>query len=312
MPVPSRRRADADSDDPWGFGVPDGTLVELRHEPPPEPTDELPPAPPAEGANGIAPPTSGTPPSPVEPEPEPEPEPQPEPEPVAAAPPSAPAVVPPTAVPPPVAPPTVVAPTVAPPTVVPPAVVTPPPQPPSVVAPAAQAVSPPAPAPRAEVAPSPLDDSSDLRRDRRGDVRAPLGVDHAGDVRPYPQPPAVPPQRVAPGASRRFATAALALGLIVLSGAGAYLWFTAGADRSAEAARPVGTFVLSSHPPGAQVVVDGVPAGPTPLALQLTPGPHAVVVTGAGGISEQLSATVAAGESVSRHLVLEPPAPPRR
>jgi PEGA domain len=71
----------------------------------------------------------------------------------------------------------------------------------------------------------------------------------------------------------------------------------------------MGTLVLSSHPSGAQVVVDGQPAGTTPLALQLAAGPHAVVISGAAGVSEQFSTEVAAGSSASRHVSLVPPVP---
>lgn len=71
----------------------------------------------------------------------------------------------------------------------------------------------------------------------------------------------------------------------------------------------MGTLVVSSHPSGAQVAVDGQAAGTTPLALRVAPGRHAVVVTGAAGLSEQFSAEIAADSSESRHVSLVPPAP---
>ncbi len=177
--------------------------------------------------------------------------------------------------------------------------------------------APAAPAPRREDVPPSPDRLSERRRegasvgDGHGFVELPLA--HVGAGRASLPPPAVPPHPAVSSRPHRLAAAALALGLIALSGAGAYLWFTTapgatGAATPAAAAPRTGTFVLSSHPPGAQVVVDGVPAGVTPLALQLTAGPHAVVATGADGMAEQLSAEVAAGESVSRHLVLQPAA----
>jgi hypothetical protein len=67
-----------------------------------------------------------------------------------------------------------------------------------------------------------------------------------------------------------------------------------------------GIFVLSSQPPGAHVVVDGESVGVTPLALSLAPGPHDVVAT-ANGITERIKADMEAGQSVSRHVMLEPP-----
>jgi serine/threonine-protein kinase len=60
--------------------------------------------------------------------------------------------------------------------------------------------------------------------------------------------------------------------------------------------------VLSSHPSGAHVTVDGHPEGVTPLALRVATGAHAVVITSAAGGSEQFTADVAAGVSASRHV----------
>ncbi len=71
----------------------------------------------------------------------------------------------------------------------------------------------------------------------------------------------------------------------------------------------LGMLVLSSHPSGAQVTVDGQPAGATPLALRLAAGSHAVVVRGAAGLVEQFNADVVAGASAARHVALETPAP---
>jgi len=66
----------------------------------------------------------------------------------------------------------------------------------------------------------------------------------------------------------------------------------------------LGTLVLSSHPSGAQVMVDSQSAGATPLALRLTAGPHAVVITDATGLAEQFSADVTAGADAARHVTL--------
>lgn len=67
--------------------------------------------------------------------------------------------------------------------------------------------------------------------------------------------------------------------------------------------------MLSSQPPGARVVIDGEPAGVTPVALSLSPGTHHVVAIAEGGASRNLGVDVEAGQSVSRHVVLEPLSP---
>ena len=95
-------------------------------------------------------------------------------------------------------------------------------------------------------------------------------------------------------------TAAAAL----VAGGGRYL--STGVTALAETGS--GTLVVSSHPPGARVVVDGTDSGVTPVALLLPAGPHAVVLSNAAGRSEQLSAEVIVGTSVSRHVLLEPAA----
>ena len=112
--------------------------------------------------------------------------------------------------------------------------------------------------------------------------------------RPVAPPPAA--TRLAPMPVMVAAAAAA----VAVAGA-LFWWLTAAAATVAPAG---GTFVLSSQPPGAQVVVDGRPAGITPLALALAPGAHDVVAT-AGGRSERFSVSVAPGESSSRHVMLE-------
>jgi eukaryotic-like serine/threonine-protein kinase len=81
--------------------------------------------------------------------------------------------------------------------------------------------------------------------------------------------------------------------------------FAAGRESLRAAAQgdsSLGTLVLSSHPSGALVAVDGRPEGATPLALRLVNGAHAVVVTTAAGVSEQFTADVTAGASAARHV----------
>jgi hypothetical protein len=67
-----------------------------------------------------------------------------------------------------------------------------------------------------------------------------------------------------------------------------------------------GEIVVSSHPAGARVVLQGVEQGTTPLALRLAPGRHRVEIVGADGIVQPIDADVVAGQSVSRHVELFP------
>lgn len=160
--------------------------------------------------------------------------------------------------------------------------------------------------PRAVVEPPTSTGPLNLSREL-GPVAPDAAGDVAGNTRLAPEPPADPddhlfrPRR----RTRYLSSAAVVLGALVVSGAIGYVWIASGAGRGREATPVLGTFVLSSQPPGAQVVVDGVPAGITPLALRLTPGSHAIVATAFNGTSERLTTTVAAGESTSRHLMLE-------
>ncbi|MGE0813821.1 MAG: PEGA domain-containing protein [Vicinamibacterales bacterium] len=108
---------------------------------------------------------------------------------------------------------------------------------------------------------------------------------------------------------RRFIRVALVLGLMAASGALAAAWMAAGRTDRVAATPPHGTLVLSSQPPGAAVVVDGVAAGTTPLAVDLPPGEHAVVATGGNGVATELTPTIAAGETAARHVLLEAPSP---
>ncbi len=102
--------------------------------------------------------------------------------------------------------------------------------------------------------------------------------------------------------------AAVALGGVVVSrsdGAATAVHASASATPRPMASSITGTLVVSSHPSGAQVVVDGKDSGVTPVALQLAPGPHAIVLGTTAGVFEQLTADIVAGESLSRHVLLE-------
>ena len=85
--------------------------------------------------------------------------------------------------------------------------------------------------------------------------------------------------------------------------------FYIGVSLTAEAtARPgVGQAVLSSHPSGATVTVDGTAYGVTPLVATLDAGTHRVEVAGADGARAALSLRIQPGEQVTHHVALTAP-----
>ena len=85
--------------------------------------------------------------------------------------------------------------------------------------------------------------------------------------------------------------------------------FYIGVSLTAEAtARPgVGQAVLSSHPSGATVTVDGTAYGVTPLVATLDAGTHRVEVAGADGARAALSLRIQPGEQVTHHVALTSP-----
>jgi serine/threonine-protein kinase len=125
-------------------------------------------------------------------------------------------------------------------------------------------------------------------------------------TRPVSGPDAPPP---APPARRR-PTARIALGLAALSvaagGAAGALWFAGNESTRGTPAVTIGTVILSSHPEGASVAVDGVLRGTTPLVLQLPSGRRAVRVTRAGSEPASLVAELAPGAEWRRHVALAP------
>lgn len=112
-------------------------------------------------------------------------------------------------------------------------------------------------------------------------------------------PPPVAPRRRA---------AWIAVTAVVVAAVGAATYALALQWRESQAEAALGMLILSSHPSDARVTVNGQPAGTTPVALRLTAGPHAVVVTAPTGVFEQFSADVTAGGSTARHVALVAPA----
>ncbi|MEZ5293350.1 MAG: PEGA domain-containing protein [Vicinamibacterales bacterium] len=74
--------------------------------------------------------------------------------------------------------------------------------------------------------------------------------------------------------------------------------------------RDVSEMVVSSHPSGAQVLVDGRLEGTTPLAAFVAAGRHLIEVLGPGGAPEQFETDLVPGERWARHVEL--PGTPQR
>jgi hypothetical protein len=71
----------------------------------------------------------------------------------------------------------------------------------------------------------------------------------------------------------------------------------------------VGTATIDSSPPGADVLVDGIARGQTPLRLALPGGEHALELN-LDGVRRTLSLQIAQGAHVSQYVELAPASPP--
>lgn len=70
-----------------------------------------------------------------------------------------------------------------------------------------------------------------------------------------------------------------------------------------------GTLTVRSDPPGAEVLVDGEPAGTTPLELPIAAGEHSIVLRLPGHVDEQRRVVVEAGETSAVEVPLVASAP---
>ena len=100
---------------------------------------------------------------------------------------------------------------------------------------------------------------------------------------------------------------ALLIGLAAVSLGGA-VYFSIPAGATAAGAAELGEIVVSSHPSGAAVRVDGVERGTTPVVLRVAAGRHQFEVVGANGVAQPVDTEVVAGRSVARHVELSTPA----
>jgi PEGA domain len=121
---------------------------------------------------------------------------------------------------------------------------------------------------------------------------------------PAPIPQKTHDRRGAPWAAFVLVTLCLA------SGAVAYLSFRTGKPAEPAVAPPpvvtTGTIVISSRPEGADVLIDGVSRGVTPLRLSLPRGDYSLELQNSGA-TRTIPLTVAAGSTVSHYIDLAVP-----
>jgi hypothetical protein len=119
---------------------------------------------------------------------------------------------------------------------------------------------------------------------------------HLADPHEEEREPFEMPSRRKGGGGRRVAVAAL--GLLLLGGG-------VMAARRYLGTAPVttGTVVVSTNPPGAQVILDGTPQGASPMTLTVAAGTHTLELRGAGE-PRTMSLDVAAGSQLSQYIEL--------
>lgn len=93
--------------------------------------------------------------------------------------------------------------------------------------------------------------------------------------------------------------AVLAVFAVAVLGQAFYIGFRLSAETPGA---PLGTLVVSSHPAGLQVLVDGQVAGTTPLAYTTSAGRHHVEITSGDGRAHTFEAELVAGEQWRQHL----------
>lgn len=101
--------------------------------------------------------------------------------------------------------------------------------------------------------------------------------------------------------TRRFKRIAAIVALLAVATAGLYAARERLSRSAAAPAVATGTVTVTTDPPGADVQIDGVPRGQSPLTLALAPGAHSLVVSG-NGQSRTIPITIAAGAEVSQYL----------
>ena len=118
-------------------------------------------------------------------------------------------------------------------------------------------------------------------------------------------PVALPPASLAGRLFSKDMVGVLALCALVILGQALYIGLSLTGEVRASAA-PTGDVVVSSHPAGARVAIDGRDQGVTPVVVSLPVGRHRVDVTSTSGAPQTLEADVTEGARWTRHLELTP------
>lgn len=120
---------------------------------------------------------------------------------------------------------------------------------------------------------------------------------------PHAIPAALAAARPAPRISAILTALALSAVLVWAGWMAGTSWAAGAQAAQASAPADAGRLVVSSHPPGGVVTLDGRTLGTTPVAIDFRPGPVSIVVTSPDGQrSEAIDATIAAGVTLARHL----------
>ncbi|HUP41091.1 MAG TPA: PEGA domain-containing protein [Vicinamibacterales bacterium] len=101
--------------------------------------------------------------------------------------------------------------------------------------------------------------------------------------------------------TRRIKQIAAGVALLAATTVGLYAARERFSRSAAASAVATGTVTVTTDPPGADVQIDGVARGQSPLTLALAPGAHNLVVRG-NGQSRTVPITIAAGAEVSQYL----------
>jgi serine/threonine protein kinase len=163
------------------------------------------------------------------------------------------------------------------------------------VTPVADAVTPIGPSVESRVAPA------KSRLDAQAPFFPPPSHEPFAPVDPLDTPPEAEQEPGGQAVRHWKGLAAAALALVALAGGAmfAFQFFTSTAPIGAS----VGTLIVDSNPPGAQVVVDGEARGTTPVNLTLKAGAHTLELRGAGE-PRVIPLMVAAGSQVSQYIEL--------
>ncbi len=120
---------------------------------------------------------------------------------------------------------------------------------------------------------------------------------------PHVIPATLAAARPAPRISAILTALALSAVLVWAGWMAGTSWAAGAQAAQTTAPADAGRLVVSSHPAGGVVTLDGRTLGTTPVAIDFRPGPVSIVVTSPDGQrAETIDATIAAGVTLARHL----------